>query len=82
MTPILRVEVRRAQGDSAVGNVVDIVRDGKAWALRIAPGVAQGWSAQSYPFASDSSDGVGALLLPWKDHAVRYRFDGTALVAR
>jgi hypothetical protein len=82
MTPLLRAEVRRAQGEASVGNIVDIVRDGKSWALRVAPGVARGWDASSYPFVSESSDAYEPLRLPWKDRAARYRFDGSVLIAR
>ncbi|MDD9935176.1 MAG: hypothetical protein OXT09_16310 [Myxococcales bacterium] len=74
MRQILALEVRRAQGGSAVGNVVDLVPSGSHWALRIKPGRARGWSAGSYPFVSDASDGYGALLLPWNDRTARYRY--------
>jgi hypothetical protein len=82
IAPLLRVEVRRAQASASVGNVVDIVRDGKHWALRISPGAARSWDASNYPFVTDASDEYAPLLLPWRDRAVRYRFDGAALVAR
>ena len=80
MTPLLQVEVRRAQGGASVGNIVDIVPEGKHWALRIAPGVARGWDGASYPFTREASDQYAPLLLPWKDRAVRFRFDGSTLV--
>jgi len=79
--PILAVEVRRAQADRSIGNIVRLARDGDHWALQIAPGSARGWNARSYPFVAESADGYGPLLLPWKDRAVRYRFDGDQLLA-
>ncbi|HMI93451.1 MAG TPA: hypothetical protein VK509_18895, partial [Polyangiales bacterium] len=82
IAPLLRVEVRRAAEAASIGNIVDIVPDGRHWALRVSPGRARGWDASSYPFVSESSDEYTPLLLPWKDRAVRYRFDGSALVAR
>jgi hypothetical protein len=94
LTPILAVEVRRARGADSVGNVVKLVRDGKHFALQIDPGFAHGWTAQSYPFASDrgaaraaapgaaEGSGIGPLLLPWQDSLLRYRFDGKSLVPR
>jgi len=81
MEPVLSVEVRRAQGERSVGNVVTLVRAAGQWALRIAPGVARAWDAHTYPFIAESNDGHGALLLPWKDAPVQYRFDGEVLTA-
>lgn len=80
LTPILSVEVRRARGADSVGNVVALVRDGRHFALRITPGFAHGWGEASYPFTTESLDGIGPLLLPWRDSPVKYRFDGQALV--
>jgi hypothetical protein len=80
MEQILAVEVRRAQGGRSVGNVVALVPGARTWALRIAPGVARGWDALTYPFVAESTDGYGPLLLPWKDAVQQYRFDGQALV--
>lgn len=80
IAPLVSVEVRRARGADSVGNVVSLVRDGKRFALRISPGFAHGWSAETYPFTAESLDATGALLLPWKDAALQYRFDGRALV--
>ncbi len=81
LTPILAVEVRRARGTDSVGNVVALVRAGLHFALEVKPGVARGWSADSYPFSADSQDSFAPLLLPWQDAAVRYRFDGKVLVS-
>lgn len=82
MEPIARLEVRRAQGDSSVGNVVDIVKIGRHWALRVSPGLAHGWSASSYPFVAESTDDYGPLLLPWRDGAQLYRAEQGRLVPR
>jgi len=82
MEPIAQLEVRRAQGDRSVGNVVDIIRDGGHWALRVSPGVARGWSASSYPFVAEASDGYEPLLLPWNDGAQLYRAERGQLVRR
>lgn len=80
LSPILQVEVRRARAMDSVGNVVALVRSGKAFALEIAPGFAHGWSERDYPYVRDSGDGIGPLLLPWSDEKARYVFDGRALV--
>ncbi|MGD8861508.1 MAG: hypothetical protein PVI30_15980 [Myxococcales bacterium] len=79
MQPILATEVRRARGDDAIGNIVDLVPHRGHWALRIAPGRPRGWDARSYPFVTESSDGYGPLLLPWNDSATTFRWDGTRL---
>jgi hypothetical protein len=78
--PIAAIEVRRAQGEASVGNVVALVPDAGHWALRITAGNAHGWNARSYPFVSESIDDYAPLLLPWKDGATRYRYDGDRLV--
>jgi hypothetical protein len=79
--PIVSVEVRRAQGERSVGNVVALVPAAGHWALRVTPGKARAWDARSYPFVAESSDGYGPLLLPWKDAPVQYHFDGQTLIA-
>jgi len=80
MDPLAAIEVRRAQGERSVGNVVDIVPRGPHWALRISPGVAHGWSARHYPFVAESTDGYGPLLLPWKDRPQLYEVSAGRLV--
>jgi hypothetical protein len=74
---LLAVEVRRAQGNCSVDNEVHLQRTERGFVLEVRPGRAVGWSAIQYPFLQDASE---SLLLPWKDTAVRYRFDGRGLV--
>lgn len=51
--------------------------------LEIRPGTATGWSAATWPFSdAPPTDGVDAPLLPWRDHAVTFRFDRGHLVPR
>jgi hypothetical protein len=76
---LLVVEVRRQQGESWVGNMVRLAWNGPQAALTIHPGHAGGWSAESYPYVTDTSDGVEPLLLPWSDASVTYRFAGGRL---
>ena len=78
--PVVAVEVRRTQAGRSVGNVVALVPHAGHWALRITPGRAHGWDARSYPFVPESSDDYAPLLLPWKDGAMLYRYDGQQLV--
>jgi hypothetical protein len=82
MQPILATEVRRAQGAQSVGNLVRLVRAGRAWTLRIEPGVARGYTQASYPFVSEQTDQYVPLLLPWLHKARAFRFEGGQLVAR
>lgn len=79
MRRILQAEVRRAAGTASVGNLVRLEPDGRHWALRILPGRARVWSADSYPFAPDPQGDHQPLLLPWQADAVRYRYDGQQL---
>jgi hypothetical protein len=79
LAPILATEVRRAQGDQSVGNLVSLSRSGRCFALRIEPGIAHGYTAASYPFVTESTDGYGRLLLPWMDQTAQYRFEGSSL---
>jgi len=76
---LLVTEVRRAQGDNAVGNIVRLRWQGPRATLVIYPGHAQGWSQTNYPYVTDTSDGTDALLLPWTDSMVTYRFESGRL---
>jgi hypothetical protein len=84
LKPILQTEVRRAHVGSAdsVGNIVGLKKSGKLFALHIAPGVAHGYTRDSYPFVTEQTDSYGALLLPWMHEAVVYRWDGEQLLPR
>jgi hypothetical protein len=82
LKPVVQTEVRRAQGADSVGNLVSLKKSGKHYALHIAPGVAHGYTRESYPFVTEQTDGYGALLLPWLHEAVTYRWDGEQLVPR
>ena len=79
--PILSVEVYRALGDQVIANRVKVERRGKHYGLRIEPGVIRGWDADSYPFANSPVDTCDPLLLPFRDSAVRYRYNGDQLVS-
>jgi hypothetical protein len=79
IAPILAREVRRAQGDASIGNVVALMREQGRWALRISGGRAQGWDAHSYPFVAEATDAYAPLLLPWRGDTQRYRWDGSQL---
>lgn len=80
--PLAQIEVRRARGSDSVGNRVRLVKKGRVCELEIAPGVARGWTEQSYPFQPGSQDGYGALLLPWVDTTTRYTMAGDRLEPR
>jgi hypothetical protein len=82
LKPILQTEVRRAKGADSVGNVVSLEKTGKRYALHIAPGVARGYTRESYPFVTEQTDAYGALLLPWLNEKAIYRWDGNQLLSR
>ncbi|HJL49224.1 MAG TPA: hypothetical protein RMG45_25420, partial [Polyangiaceae bacterium LLY-WYZ-15_(1-7)] len=74
---LLAVEVGREQDRQRVTNEVQ-TRGGR---LVVRPGRARGWDAESWPWAaSDGSDGVEPLLLPWSDRPRTYRYRGGRLV--
>jgi hypothetical protein len=86
--PLLIAEVARRQGDKAILNQVQI----KAGVLVIAPGKAQGYTRESYPFSveargsareqnNDVMPGIERVLLPWSDAARRYRLEAGRLRA-
>lgn len=77
---LLVVEVRRAHEENAVGNMVRLRWQGTQATLVIYPGNAQGWTQSNYPYVTDTSDGTDALLLPWSDTTVTYRFESGRLV--
>jgi hypothetical protein len=75
--PLLVAEVARRQGDKAILNQVQV----SAGVLVIAPGKAEGYTRESYPFNSEATPGIERLLLPWSDAARRYRLDAGRLRA-
>lgn len=77
---LLTVEIGRAAGQQGISNALRLVPDSGHQALEIAPGSARGWNRDNYPFTQETHDAVEPLLLPWKDHPVRYRYDGQRLV--
>ena len=82
LAPLLAAEVRRTEGDRSITNAVSMVPGAKHVTLRVAPGVARGWSASDYPYSSGTGDGVAPLLLPWMDKPTDYKYDGRRLVPR
>ncbi len=76
---LLIVEVARSHDGDSVTNEVRVTGRGRE-TLEIRPGAARGWDASSWPFADGTGDGVEPLLLPWRDRAVRYRYEGGQLV--
>lgn len=64
---ILMTEVGRRQGDNRVSNRVEAT----GGRLRIHPGRAQGFNAQSWPWNDAPGESV---LLPWRDQPRTYRF--------
>jgi hypothetical protein len=77
LAPLLVAELVRRRGAQAIVNEVQT----KAGTLSIAPGKAQGFTRETYPFDNQASAGIDRLLLPWLDSVRRYRFDGTRLRA-
>ena len=76
---LLAVEIAREQGNARIENEVSVQRARRASVLQIAPGRARGWDAQSWPFQDGTGDGVGPILLPWRDRAARYEYRGGEL---
>ena len=74
------VEVGRSQDGNSVSNEVRIEGRGRSARLSVRPGRARGWNASSWPFADGTGDGIDALLLPWRDRAVTYRYANGRLV--
>jgi hypothetical protein len=79
---LLAIEVKREQGPNQVNNEVLIRRAGQLAVIEVRPGKATGWSARFYPFDTKPAMGVRGPLLPWKDSAVRYHFDGYTFVEK
>jgi hypothetical protein len=77
LAPLLVAELTRRRGSDAILNEVQL----KAGKLTIAPGRAQGFTRENYPFPNEASPGIERLLLPWLDTPRRYRFDGARLRA-
>jgi hypothetical protein len=75
--PLLVAEVARRVGDKAIINQVRVDQG----SLVIAPGKAQGYTRETYPFKSDGASGIERVLLPWSDQLRRYRLDAGRLRA-
>jgi len=73
------IELMREQADHRVENRLRVVGRGRARALEVTPSSARGWNATSWPFAEGAGDGIDPVLLPWRDRAVRYRYEGGRL---
>ncbi|MFT5357610.1 MAG: hypothetical protein ACI9KE_004847, partial [Polyangiales bacterium] len=69
---ILMTEVGRKRGENRVSNRVDVA----GGRLRILPGRAQGFNAESWPWNDAPGESV---LLPWRDQPRTYRFTGGQL---
>ncbi len=76
---VLQREVAREREGNRIENQV-VTTGGH---LEIRPGTARGWAAPSWPFGDAApTDGVDPPLLPWRDHALTFRFDHGRLVSR
>lgn len=79
---ILATEVRRAIGADRVENRVRVVPARGRHTLRLEPGRAYGWTAQTYPFLREEQGAYDALLLPFRDGPASYVYEGGRLVRR
>lgn len=76
---LLTVEVGRTSGQQTIANTLRLAPAAGHVSLEISPGSARGWTRDNYPFTQDTHDGIEPMLLPWKDRACRYRYDGQRL---
>ncbi len=74
------IETAREQGAKRVQGLVQFVpaKGGKSLEIDVRPGVAKGWTKESYPWPQEPSGGaIEPLLLPWGgSKGVRYTYVG------
>lgn len=73
-----RRAVAKPWATGQITNRIRILR-GPGVGLCIEPGIMEGWTAATYPFAGQSPAGQAPLLLPFRDKTVCYRLDGSLL---
>jgi len=83
MARVFGVETGREMDGKRVQGQVQFVpaKSGKGFDIDVRPGVAKGWTAETYPWPQDkpATGSVEPLLLPWgKIPSVKYTFNGTA----
>lgn len=74
------IEVARARGTDRIDTETRVVGSARTRHLEVLPGRAHGWTRESYPFTSEPSPGMEALVLPWGTPA-RYSLRGDHLSA-
>lgn len=83
---VFAVETGRKMGGKRVQGLVQFVpaKGGKGFEIDVRPGVAKGWTKDSYPWAQDKpgTGSIEPLLLPWGDlKNVRYTWNGSTFAA-
>lgn len=82
---IFAVETGREQNGKRIQGLVQFVpsKKGKGFDIDVRPGVARGWTKDSYPWPQDKPGGsIEPLLLPWGGvSGLRYSWNGTQYVA-
>ena len=82
---IFAVETGREQSGKRIQGLVQFVpsKKGKGFDIDVRPGVARGWTKESYPWPQDKPGGaIEPLLLPWGGvSGLRYSWNGTQYVA-
>ncbi|MBX3188223.1 MAG: hypothetical protein KF819_14470 [Labilithrix sp.] len=81
ITRVFAVETGREQSGKRVQGLVQFIpsKSGKGFDIDVRPGVARGWTKETYPWPQDKPGGtIEPLLLPWGGIAgVRYAWNGT-----
>ena len=78
---VFAAEIGRAIGAKKIAGDLQFVSAGKGVAIQLAPGRAQDWTQQTYPFNQDTGPvgGFEPLLLPWGgSKPVRYQWNGSS----
>lgn len=82
---VFAIETGREMSGKRVQGAVQFVpaRGGKGFDIDVRPGVAKGWTKESYPWPQDRAGGqIEPLLLPWSGtDGVRYTWNGTQFAA-
>lgn len=83
---VFSVETGREQAGKRIQGLVQFIpaKGGKGFDIDVRPGVARGWTKDSYPWPQDKPGGaIEPLLLPWGGiTGLRYTWNGTEFTAK
>jgi len=79
LSRVFGIETARQMGDKRIQALVQFIpsRSGKGFDIDASPGIAKGWTKESYPWGQENGGANEPLLLPWSGiKNIRYTWNG------